>query len=40
MNSKAQWLLAMLLAAVSAWALWAMQQPDMVHQLAMLGTLC
>jgi hypothetical protein len=40
MKDLAQWLLAAVLAVVCAWALWAMQGPDMAHQLAMLLPPC
>ncbi|WP_260117346.1 hypothetical protein [Pseudoduganella rivuli] len=34
------WLLAAVLAAVSAWALWAIRQPEFAHLLASLMPLC
>ncbi len=40
MKGAGQWLLAAALALVCAWAQWAVRQPAMVHQLAMLLPLC
>jgi hypothetical protein len=40
MKSVAHWLLAAVLAAVCAWALWALRQPDLAHQLELLLPLC
>ena len=40
MNGRAPWLLAAVLAAICAWTVWALRQPELVHQLAMLMPLC
>lgn len=40
MNRHAPWLLAAVLAMVCAWTAWALQQPELVHQLALLMPLC
>lgn len=40
MSNLAQRLLAAVLAAVCAWAVWALRQPEFAHQLALLLPLC